>query len=119
MKINMERQSVSMIDDKKAPNRKTFEVIGSCSIKSFIQILCESYCPRIYKEKASWILWDKHKAIAVFDSITKDCVYLTSREDIAIQDLVNKEDVAEMYLYYRGTADIEDVIYELKEELIG
>ncbi|WP_294351219.1 hypothetical protein [uncultured Clostridium sp.] len=119
MIINMERQSVSMRDDRKAPNRKSFEVIGSCSLKSFIKILCESYCPRMYEEKAVWILWDRHKAIAVFDSITRECVYLTSRKNIALQDLTKKDDLAEMYLYYKGKTNIDDVVYELNEELIG
>ncbi|MBE6050639.1 MAG: hypothetical protein E7214_08295 [Clostridium sp.] len=118
MKINMERQSVSMRDDKKAPNRETLEVIGSCSFRGFIDILCKNYCPKIYEEKAVWILWDRHKAIAVFDSVTKECVYLTNREDVMIQDII-KDDLAEMYLYYKGKTNIEEVIYELNEEMIG
>lgn len=118
MRISLERQSVSMRDDRKAPNRQTFEVMGNIRLKSFIEILSKNYCPKVNDEKEIWVLWDKHKAVAIFDSISYTGKYFYNK-DLAMKEVVNGEEEAEMYLYYRGNANINDVYEELQEELIG
>jgi hypothetical protein len=118
MRVKMERQSVSMRDDKKAPNREIIEVMGNCKLKSFIQILSESYCPKVDKNKATWVLWDRHKVVAVFDSINNYCKCFYD-ENLQLNEILKDEENSEMYLYYRENEDIDNVYDELREELIG
>ncbi|WP_143314943.1 hypothetical protein [Clostridium sp. HBUAS56017] len=118
MRVKMERQSVSMRDDKKAPNSEIIEVMGNCKLKNFIQILVENYCPKVDKDKAIWVLWDRHKAVAVFDSVNNyyKCFY---NEDLQLNEISKDEENAKMYLYYREEENIDNVYNEIREELIG
>jgi hypothetical protein len=117
MRVKMERQSVSMRDDKNAPNREIIEVMNKCKLKNFIRILSENYCPKVDRERAIWVLWDKHNAVGVFDSVNNysKCFY---NEDLQLNEIFKDEETAEMYLYYREDEDIENVYDELREELI-
>jgi hypothetical protein len=117
MLVIMERQSVSMRDYKRAPNKMKIEILDNCRLKDFIQILSKSYCPQISEKRGVWVLWDRHKAVAVFDSKTKKYKGFND-EKLLLKDIINRDDDIEMYLYYKGTADIEYVLEELIEELL-
>lgn len=116
MRVYMERQSVSRQDDINAPNRRVIEVISKCRVRNFIEILMESYCPKVKSDRATWVLWDNHKVVAVFDSVSKKCKCFREDETF-VKDIITKEN-PEMYLYYKGEDDINVVIEEYKEELI-
>lgn len=117
MRVYMERQSISMRDDKQAPNRKEIEIISNCRLRNFIDILMDTYCPKANKKRATWVLWDEHKVVAIFDSISRKYKCFRNSETF-IKDIVREEENAEMYLYYRGQDDMSEVIEEFKEELI-
>lgn len=117
MKIIMERQSVSRRDDKRAPNNMKIEVLENCRLKDFIEILSKSYCPEVKEKKAMWVLWDRCKAVAVFDSITKEYKGFYD-ENMLLKDIINSDEDIEMYLYYKGPEDIKYVLGELIEELL-
>ena len=117
MRVYMERQSISMRDDKLAPNRREIEIINNCRLRNFVDILIDSYCPKANKQRATWVLWDKHRVVAVFDSVSRKCKCFRNSETF-VRDLVRGEESAEMYLYYRGQEDMGEVIEEFKEELI-
>lgn len=117
MKVIMERQSVSMRDDKMAPNKMKIEILENCRLKDFIQILSKSYCPDLREKRGVWVLWDRHKAVAVFDSMTKKYKGFYD-ENMLLKDIINRDDDVEMYLYYKGATDIEYVLEELIEELL-
>lgn len=112
MKVYMERQSVSMRDDKNAPNRRMIEVLENCRIKDFIKILIKNYCPKVTKSKAVWVLWYEDKLIAVFDSVLKSYKSMFD-ENIALKDIVNKKNDIELYLYYKGNVEIDYVLEEV------
>ncbi|MDD6795709.1 MAG: hypothetical protein PUE01_09935 [Clostridiaceae bacterium] len=109
MKVYMERQSVSMRDDKKAPNRQMFEILENCRIKDFIKILIKNYCPKVNSKKAAWVLLYKDKTIAVFDSVSKKYSSIYN-ENIILKDLLMKNEKQELYLYYKGDEDINYII---------
>ena len=117
MKVRMERQSVSMRDDKRAPNEMKIEILENCRLKDFIEILSKSYCPAVSEKNAMWVLWDRYKAVAVFDSITKKYKGFYD-ENMLLKDIINRDDDVEMYLYYKGATDIKYVLEELIEELL-
>ena len=117
MKVIMERQSVSMRDDKRAPNKMKIEILENSRLKDFIQILSKSYCPELREKSGVWVLWDRCKAVAVFDSMTKKYKGFYD-ENMLLKDIINRDDDVEMYLYYKGSADIEYVLKELIEELL-
>ena len=117
MKVNMERQSVSMRDDKRAPNKMQIEILENCRLKDFIQILSRSYCPNLTEKRCVWVLWDRHKAVAVFDSKTKKYKGFYD-ENMLLKDIIIRDDDVEMFLYYKRAADIEYVLEELIEELL-
>ena len=117
MRVYMERQSISRRDDKSAPNGRRIEIIDNCRLRNFIDILIDSYCPKVNSDSATWILWDNHKVISVFDSVSKKWVCFQDAESY-IKDIVRSKDNPEMYLYYRGKENIKEVIEEFKEELI-
>lgn len=109
MKVYMERQSVSMRDDKKAPNGQVFEVLENCRIKDFIKILIKDYCPKVNQKKATWVLLYKDKVIAVFDSISKHYKSIYN-DNIVLKDFLLKNDKHELYLYYKGNEDINFIV---------
>lgn len=117
MLVIMERQSVSMRDDKRAPNTMKIEILENCRLKDFIQILIKSYCPDLIQKKCVWVLWDRYKAVAVFDSRTKKYKGFYD-ENMLLKDIVNRDGDAQMYLYYKGATDIEYVLEELIEEVL-
>ncbi|MBE6048528.1 MAG: hypothetical protein E7213_09055 [Clostridium sp.] len=118
MRVYMERQSISMRDDRLAPNRREIEVVNNCRLRNFVDILMESYCPKNNKKRATWVLWNQHKVVAVFDSISKKCKCIQNSETF-IKELSLEEDSAEMYLYYRGQEDMGEVIQEYEKQLIS
>ncbi|SFU68440.1 hypothetical protein SAMN04487886_110111 [Clostridium sp. DSM 8431] len=118
MRVFMERQSVSRQDDMNAPNRRVIEIISNCRIKNFIEILIESYCPKVNNDRATWVLWDNHKVLAVFDSVSKKCKCF-QKDEAFVREIVKEKENPEMYLYYRGEDDINVVIDEYKEELLA
>lgn len=118
MRVYMERQSISMRDDRMAPNGKEIEVINNCRLRNFIDILIESYCPKDNKKRATWVLLDQHKVVAVFDSKSKKREFFQSSETL-IKELFKEEESAEMYLYYRGQDDMGEVVEEFQNELIS
>lgn len=118
MRVKMERQSVSMKDDKNAPNREIIEIMNNCKLKSFVDIISKSYCPKVDKKAAIWVLWDRHKAITVFDSINNECRFFFD-EELQLSEILKDEENLEMYLYYKEYEDIDDAYNELCEELIG
>lgn len=118
MRVKMERQSVSAIDDKNAPNRDFIEIMNNCKLKSFVKILVESYCPKVEKNRAVWVLWDRHRALAVFDSVNGHSKFFYS-EELQLNEILKDAENADMYLYYREEENLDNVFNELREELIG
>ncbi|MDS0527375.1 hypothetical protein NNC19_16920 [Clostridium sp. SHJSY1] len=118
MRVKMERQSVSTKDDRSAPNSEFIEIMNNCKLKDFVKILIESYCPKVKKDRAVWVLWDRHKALAVFDSVNAYSKFFYS-EDLPLNEVIKDAENADMYLYYREEEKLGHVFDELREELIG
>lgn len=120
VRIIMTRASVCMADACNAPHKAVIGIDSDGSLRDFINILIERYCPRIKGGTAIWALSYNDKPLAVFNGGTGAINILNDNTaNMTIQEIVNSNSSPAMFLHYIGQNVVEEVAKTMikKDEL--
>lgn len=110
IRIIMTRDSVCREDDRNAPHKAVIGIDSDGSLRDFINILIERYCPKIRGATVIWILLYNNKPLAVFNGETGTINILNDNTaNMAIKEIVNGNSSPAMFLHYMGQNVIEEV----------
>lgn len=111
VKINITRGSINDSDDYYTPHERKFELEDTYTLKEYINLLIEKYCPIIKKGDVMWVLLHDVNPIVIFNSNNVEECYFFIDEDIPVSKIFNSSYV-ELYLSYEFNNDID----QLKED---
>ncbi|WP_294403844.1 hypothetical protein [uncultured Clostridium sp.] len=109
VRIIMTRASVCMADEYNAPHKAVIGIDADGSLRDFINILIERYCPRIKGGIAIWALSYNDKPLAVFNGGTGTINILNDNTaKLPIEKIVKGNSSPSMFLHYIGQSTIEE-----------
>ena len=110
IRVKMTRDSICAADDCNAPHGAIIGVDSDGSVKDFINILIERYCPKMRGRDLIWVLSYNNRHLAVFNGTTGSTnVVNDNMVNMTMEDIVNGEESPAMYLHYISQGTIEDV----------
>lgn len=89
------------------------------SLKDFIDILLENFCPKVQEKSVLWILSYQNKALAVLDSGNGHINILNEHmSELTIKDITQADSKPQMILHYVNPADIEEAFKTIMDKNI-
>ena len=109
VRIKITRDSICMADDCNAPHGAVIGIESDGSIKDFIKIIVERYCPKMRGTILIWVLSYRDRHLAVFNGTTASTNIVNDNMiNMTIGDIVKDDSNPEMYLHYISQNTIEE-----------
>lgn len=109
IRIQVGRPSISLGENIISASASIINAKEDWSLKDFIDVLIEKYCPKIQEKSITWILSYKDRSLAVFDSGNGHVNILNEKmSELTIKDIVSGDGRPQMILHYINPSDIEE-----------
>ena len=109
IRIKITRESICMEDERYSPHNAVIGIDSKSSIKDYIDILIEKYCPKIRGKNIIWVLSYNKRHLAVFNGTTGRINLIDDRMiNMTIKDILKSDGEPSMYLYYISENSIEE-----------
>ena len=98
-----------MEDERNAPHGAVIGINSDSSIKEYINILVERYCPKMKGRNLTWVLSYNNRHLAVFNGTTGRTTLIDDNMiNMTMKDIVKHDHEPSMYLYYISQNSIEE-----------
>lgn len=109
IRIKMTRESICMEDERYAPHNAVIGIDYNSTIKEYINILIERYCPKMRGKNLIWVLSYNNRHLAVFNGTTGRITLIDEKMiNMTMKDVLKSDGEPSMYLHYISENSIEE-----------
>lgn len=117
LRIQVGRTRISMGDKVIPASASIINAKGEWSLKEFIDVLIENYCPKVPEKSVTWVLSYKDRSLAVLDSGSGHVNILNEKmSELTMKDIVSGDKGPQMIIYYINPSNLEEAFKTIMQK---